>query len=74
MANDGAKGVALKLTVSNDLNTRLEELANAAHTSPAEILRRAFVLYDVAAQEKVKNHGLGIFDQNKNLITEIVGI
>jgi len=69
-----AEPVRLSLTVSSELNERLEQLASASHSSKSEILRKAIALYDVVAEAKTERKRLGILDQDKRLVTEIVGI
>lgn len=71
---DNKETVRLSLSVSPELNERLEQLASAGYTTKSEILRRAIALYDVAAEAKTEKKRLGILDQNKQLLTEIVGI
>jgi predicted transcriptional regulator len=66
--------VRLSLTLSPELNERLEQLAASNHTTKTEILRKAIALYDVVAEAKTEKKRLGILDQNKHLLTEIVGI
>jgi len=66
--------VRLSLAVSPELNARLEQLASSGCTSKTEILRKAIALYDVVSEAKTEKKRLGIFDQDKHLLTEIVGI
>ncbi|HUX91738.1 MAG TPA: ribbon-helix-helix protein, CopG family [Gallionellaceae bacterium] len=66
--------VRLNLAISSELNKRLEELANAGHTDKSEVLRKAICLFDVVSEAKSEKKWFGILDQNKNLLTEIVGI
>ena len=66
--------VRLSLAVSSELNERLELLAASGHTSKSEILRKAIALFDIAAEARSEKRRIGIFDQNKQLVTEIVGI
>jgi predicted transcriptional regulator len=66
--------VRLSLAVSDELNERLEQLAESNHATKSEILRKAIALFDVVAEAKLDKKRFGIFDQNKNLVTEIVGI
>lgn len=66
--------IRLSLSVSPELNERLEHLASSGHTTKTEILRKAIALYDVVAEAKTEKKRLGILDQNKQLLTEIVGI
>ena len=66
--------IRLSLALSPELNERLEELASAGCTTKTEILRKAIALYDVVSEAKTEKKRLGILDQNKHLLTEIVGI
>ena len=66
--------VRLSLSLSPELNDRLEQLATSSHTTKTEILRKAIALYDVVAEAKSEKKRLGILDQDKRLLTEIVGI
>lgn len=66
--------IRLSLSVSPELNERLEQLATSGCTTKTEILRKAIALYDIAAEAKTEKKRLGILDQNKNLLTEIVGL
>ncbi len=66
--------VRLSLTVSPELNERLEQLAAKSHSSKSEILRKALALFDVATEAKEMHQRLGVFDQNRQIVTEIVGI
>lgn len=73
MANDN-ETIRLSLAVSPELNERLELLASNGHMSKSEVLRKAIALFDVVAEAKSEKKRFGILDQNKQLITEIVGI
>jgi predicted transcriptional regulator len=66
--------VRLSLAVSPELNDRLEQLASSGRTTKSEILRKAIALFDVVAEAKTEKKRFGILDQNKQLVTEIVGI
>lgn len=68
------EAIRLSLAVSPELNERLEQLAAAGHTSKSEILRKAIALFDVVAEAKAEKKRIGILDQDKRLVTEIVGI
>jgi predicted transcriptional regulator len=68
------EAIRLSLAVSPELNERLEQLAIAGHTSKSDILRKAIALFDVVAEAKSEKKRIGILDQNKHLLTEIVGI
>jgi predicted transcriptional regulator len=73
MANDN-ETIRLSLAVSPELNERLELLASNGHMSKSEVLRKAIALFDVVAEAKSEKKRFGILDQNKQLVTEIVGI
>lgn len=73
MANDN-ETIRLSLAVSPELNERLEMLASNGHMSKSEVLRKAIALFDVVAEAKSEKKRFGILDQNKQLVTEIVGI
>lgn len=62
------------VTLSEDLDTRLDQLAEQQNTTKRNILRKAFALYDVAAAAKARGDRFGIVDQNNKLVTEISGI
>lgn len=68
------ESIRLSLAVSPELNSRLEQLAASSHTTKSEILRKAIALFDVVAEAKAEKKRFGILDQNKQLLTEIVGI
>ncbi|MBT9460148.1 MAG: ribbon-helix-helix protein, CopG family [Rugosibacter sp.] len=68
------ESIRLSLTVSPELNERLEQLAVTGHTTKSEVLRKAIALFDVVAEAKTEKKRFGILDQNKQLVTEIVGI
>ena len=68
------ESVRLSLALSPELNARLEELAQAGHTTKSEILRKAIALFDVVAEAKSEKKRFGILDQDRHLLTEIVGI
>ncbi|SJM91326.1 conserved hypothetical protein [Crenothrix polyspora] len=66
--------IRLSLAVSPELNARLEQLAASGCTTKTEILRKAIALYDVVAEAKTEKRRFGILDEDKHLLTEIVGI
>ncbi|HMW23489.1 MAG TPA: ribbon-helix-helix protein, CopG family [Burkholderiaceae bacterium] len=72
--NADKESIRLSLAVSPELNSRLEQLAASGHTTKSEILRKAIALFDVVAEAKAEKKRFGILDQNKQLVTEIVGI
>jgi predicted transcriptional regulator len=68
------ESIRLSLSISPELNARLDNLTQSGHTTKSEILRKAIALFDVAAQAKAENNRLGVLDQNKRLVSEIIGI
>ncbi len=68
------EAIRLSLAVSPELNDRLEQLATSGHMSKSEVLRKAIALFDVVAEAKSEKKRFGILDQDKRLLTEIVGI
>ena len=66
--------VRLSLVISPELNDRLEEIASGSHSTKSEVLRKALALFDVVAEAKTAKRRLGILDENKQLVTEIVGL
>jgi predicted transcriptional regulator len=73
MAKD-KQTVHLSLTVSPELNDRLEQLASLGHTTKSEVLRKAIALFDVVSEAAADKKRFGILDEDKKLVTEIVGI
>jgi len=69
-----ADAIRLSLSVSPELNRRLEELAALGHSTKSEVLRKAIALFDLAATAKSENKRIGILDQSKQLETEIIGL
>lgn len=67
--------VRLNVNITNDLNERLDLLAEQSGTTKSELLRKAIALMDLAVTERVE-HGnkLGILDKNQRLLREIVGV
>lgn len=68
------ESVRLSVVVSPELNARLEKLAEAEHSTKTEILKKAIALFDVAHDAKAQDKRLGIFDKDKQLEVEIVGL
>lgn len=66
--------VRLSLTVSPELNDALERLARQKHTTKSEVLRKAFTLYSVAAEAEARHQRVGILDQDKQVVSEIIGL
>lgn len=71
---NGREPVRLSITVSPELNNALDRLARQKHTTKSEVLRKAFTLYSVAAEAEANHQRVGILDQDRKLVTEIVGL
>lgn len=66
--------IRLSLDVSPELNDTLGELAQKTGTTKSEVLRKAIALMEVAVEAKEKHNRLGILDEERHLVREIVGI
>ncbi|MBP2169441.1 putative transcriptional regulator [Erwinia toletana] len=64
--------------LSEELDKRLREIAQANGITKAEAIRRAFTLLSVADTEKKRNRHMGFFTVNDNgdkeITSEIVGL
>ena len=74
MSVPNKEAVRLSLAISPELNERLEEIAASSHSTKSEVLRKALALFDIVAEAKSEKRRFGILDQDKQLVTEIVGI
>ncbi len=66
--------IRLTVDVSPELNQTLDQLAENAHLTKSEVLRRAIALMKVAAQAHEKGQKLALISQDQQATTEIVGI
>jgi hypothetical protein len=66
--------VRVNLDMSPEANELLENLAVEHGTTKSQILRKAVALYHVAAEAKAMGNRIGVIDQDKNLISEIIGL
>ena len=66
--------VRLTVDVSPELNETLDQLADNAHLSRSEILRRAIALMKVAAQARENGQKLALIDKDQPALPEIIGI
>lgn len=66
--------VRLNVNISEQLNSRLDALADQSGTSKSELMRKAIALIDLAVTEKAQGHQLGILDKDRTVLREIVGI
>lgn len=67
--------IRLSVTVSPELNNRLEEIARASHSTKSEILRRAIALMDLAVRAEREGNKLYVSREAPATVSrEIVGI
>ena len=64
----------LNVNISDDLNARLDTLAAQTGSTKSELLRKAIVLMDLAVTESQQGHKLGILDDERHVLREIVGV
>lgn len=67
------KNVRLTVDVSPELNALIEDLAQGAHTSKSEILRRSIALMDFAQRAKREGKKVGAANPDQELATEVIG-
>ena len=67
------QSVRLTLDVSNELNDALDRMAKEAHSTKSDILRKSFVLMEVALKEKKKHNRMAIINDKDDVVKEIVG-
>lgn len=64
--------------LSEELDSRLKEIAQANNITKAEAMRRAFTLLSVAEKEKHRKRHIGFFtikdNGEKEITSEIVGL
>ena len=65
--------VRLSLDVSPELYETLEQLANKTHGSKSDVLRKAIVLMEVAVEAKERHQKLGLLDENRQVVSDIIG-
>lgn len=66
--------VQMSLTISKQLDGMLDKLAHENDTSKNEILRKAFVLFEVANEAREQGHKLGILSKDRQVLAEIIGL
>jgi predicted transcriptional regulator len=66
--------VRLSLDLSSQANNVLDELATQQSTTKADILRKAIELISVSMAAKQKGQRLALLDNDKNVISEIIGL
>lgn len=66
--------VRLNVNITDELNGRLDNLAEKNGTTKSELLRRAIALLDLAADESAKGNRLAITNREHKVLREIVGV
>ncbi len=67
--------ISLSLQISEDLKSKIDEVAQATSQTPGDILRKAIVLYLAANEGVRRGKKIGLVDPETNLLeTEIVGL
>ena len=69
----------LTVDLSNEINTRLTEIAQKEGITKAEAMRKAFALLSVAEKEKARGNSIGTVREKENrhelqAIARVVGI
>ena len=64
--------IRLTLKLSPEMYEKLEKLANDAHTSKSEVMRRSLGIYDIAVEGKGEGYHLGLAKDRSRLEREIV--
>jgi predicted transcriptional regulator len=66
--------VRLNVNITEELNDRLDTLAENDGITKSELLRKAIVLIEVAVAERKLGHKLAITDNQHHVLREIVGV
>lgn len=66
--------VRISLDMSPEANDLLERLATENGTTKSQILRRAVALYHVAHEATLSGKSVGVFDKDRNVVTEFLGL
>jgi metal-responsive CopG/Arc/MetJ family transcriptional regulator len=66
--------IRLSVDVSPELYEIIDKIAQETHTSKSELFRKAIALINVAFEAKRQGERLGIVDQDRKLVQEIVGL
>lgn len=66
--------VRLNVNITENLNERLDFLAQQSGTSKSELLRKAIALVDLALTEKDRNNHLSVTNSDGKVLREIVGV
>jgi len=74
MAAKAATKVRLTLDVTDELNERLNDLAEQTGGSKSELLRKAIALVEVAVNAKRSGRHVAVVDKDDKVVTTIVGL
>jgi predicted transcriptional regulator len=66
--------IRMSCEMSHELNVRLTEIAENSNLSLSDVMRRAVALIDLAYEAKRKGYRIGIFDANRELVTEYTDV
>jgi predicted transcriptional regulator len=66
--------VRLNVNITDELNVRLDSLAEKAGVTKSDLLRKAIALIDVAVNERTQGNKLAITDGQNHVLREIVGV
>lgn len=71
---DVGKLVHINLAVSQEVADAIEEIASRQQITKTDVLRKAVALLAVAVAAKARNERVGLFDADRKITTEIVGV
>lgn len=66
--------VRLTIEVTDELNERLDRLADELGGSKAEVFRKAIALIDVALDAKRRGRQVAILDDEQRVVATVVGL
>lgn len=73
-AKEVGKLVRINLSVSREVADAIEEIATRQQITKTDVLRKAVALLAVAEAAKARNERVGLFDADRKITTEIVGV
>lgn len=74
MSTKSAAKVRLTVDVTDELNERLNSLAEETGGSKSELLRKAIALVEVAVQAKRAGRHVAVVDRDEKVVSTIVGL
>lgn len=66
--------VRLNVNITKEMDSRLNELAEAKGMTKSDMLRRALALFDLVANESNKGNKLAITSDSHEVLRELVGV